>query len=306
MSNMAWPLACPECRNPVGSSDCLQDRLDCSQCGCALIRSQGIWDAFAPGRQQAFRPFLDDYTRIRKAEGRGSDSPDYYLNLPECPREHPVAWQWKIRRATYRKLLAGEVPCWKPGARVLDLGAGVGWLSHRLAQMGFRPCAVDLSRDDEDGLGAARHYRPRWPRMCAEFDRLPLADGVADVAVFNASLHYSGDYKRTLGEALRTLSGGGRLVVLETPVYRKEASGREMAAQRHADFQKRYGTASDALPSIEFLTWDWIAELGRDLGLKWQILRPFYGLKWHLRPFKARIKGTREPSQFVILSAPAP
>ncbi|HSR68309.1 MAG TPA: class I SAM-dependent methyltransferase [Acidobacteriota bacterium] len=306
MSGLDWPLACPQCRRPLGSTDTAQGQLQCSDCASRLHRDQGIWQALAAGREDHYRSFLRDYTRIRKAEGRGSDSPDYYLGLPECPPDHPMAWQWKIRRATYRTLRRRVLPRLQPGSRILDLGAGVGWLSHRLAQQGLRPCAVDLSDDPEDGLGAARHYRPDWPRVRAEFDRLPFPESCADVALFNASLHYSTDYRRTLSESLRVVRGGGRLIVLETPVYRKEASGRQMAARRHADFEKRFGTPSDALASIEFLTWDWIGELGRSLGLKWRVLRPFYGWKWHLRPLKARLKGTREPSQFVILTAQIP
>lgn len=306
MSGLEWPLACPQCRRTLGSTGAPQDHLQCPDCPCSLRRRQGIWQAFAPGREQRYRTFLRDYTRIRKAEGRGTDSPDYYLGLPQCPPQHPIAWQWKIRRATYRTLQRRVLPRLAPASRMLDLGAGVGWLSYRLAQQGLSPCAVDLSDDPQDGLAAARHYRPGWPRVRSEFDRLPFPECCADAALFNASLHYSTDYRRTLLESLRVVRGGGWLIVLETPVYRRESSGRQMAARRHADFQERFGTPSDALASMEFLTWDWIGDLGRDLGLKWRVLRPFYGLKWHLRPLKALLRGTREPSQFVILASRVP
>src|SRR5262249_56941629 len=138
--------------------------------------------------------------------------------------------------------------------RVPELGAGVGWLSYRLAELGHHPFAVDLSTEDRDGLGAARHYEPPWPRVQAEFDRLPLADGQADVVIFNASLHYSTDYRITLGEALRVLRPAGKVVILESPLYRHDHSGRRMVAERHAAFERSYGTRSDSVPSIEYLT----------------------------------------------------
>ncbi|MEE8585270.1 MAG: class I SAM-dependent methyltransferase, partial [Acidobacteriota bacterium] len=189
------------------------------------------------------------------------------------------------------------------GLKILDLGAGVGWLSHRLAGLGHHTCAVDLSLDDQDGLGAARHFSPSWPRLQAEFDRLPIASESVDAVLYNSSLHYSTDYRITLGEALRVLRPDGWLAVLESPLYRHEESGRRMAAQRQADFKRRYGTPSDAIPSLEFLTWGMLDELANQLGIQWKVVRLWYGLKWALRPWKARLRGTREPARFVILLA---
>ena len=157
--------------------------------------------------------------------------------------------------------------------------------------------------DDRDGLTAARHYAPSWPRLQAELDHLPLADSQADAAVFNASLHYSTDYLTTLREALRVLRPGGSLVILESPIYRKEESGRRMVAERHADFERRFGTRSEALPSIEYLTWERLDRLAEELGLRWSSIHTWYGWRWSMRPWIARLKRKREPSRFVILVA---
>ena len=86
-------------------------------------------------------------------------------------------------------------------AAILDLGAGTGWLSHRLARLGHYPCAVDLTIDRRDGLGAARHYTPDWPLVQSDFAHLPLGAAQVDMVVYNASLHYSIDYRTTLREA---------------------------------------------------------------------------------------------------------
>ena len=40
--------------------------------------------------------------------------------------------------------------------RVLDVGAGNSWLSHRLASFGHQVVAVDRLDDELDGLGAWR------------------------------------------------------------------------------------------------------------------------------------------------------
>jgi SAM-dependent methyltransferase len=139
--------------------------------------------------------------------------------------------------------------------------------------------------------------------MQAEFDRLPLSDGAADLVIFNASLHYSTDYAVTLGEALRVLVRGGSVIVLESPLYTKPESGQRMVAERHADFERRFGTRSEALPSREYLTWTEVAGLGRRLGVRFRAVTPWYGWRWAARPWVARFKRRREPSRFAILLA---
>jgi ubiquinone/menaquinone biosynthesis C-methylase UbiE len=183
------------------------------------------------------------------------------------------------------------------------VGSGVGWLSNRLAELGHRAHAVDLTVDPDDGLGAGRHFLHDFERYQAEMDRLPFADGVADMVVFNAALHYSTDYGHTIGEALRVLKPGGRVVVLETPLYRHDRAGRAMVAERHAKFEQQYGTRSEAIPSIEYLTPAMLDDLSRGLGLRWRFHRTWYGWSWAMRPWKARWQRKRPPSRFVVMVA---
>jgi len=300
-----WPLACPSCRQDLGPLSAHRGRgeVRCPSCGLVAPCVEGIWRFLPPAAVARFAPFLADYTHIRHAEQRGSDDPAYYLGLPDCPPDHPIAAQWALRRRTFATFTRRVLPRLGRSLRVVDLGAGVGWLSHRLAQLDHHPMAVDLTTDDRDGLGAARHYRPAWPRVQADFDRLPLAAGAADLVIFNASLHYSTDYEVTLAEALRVLTTRGTVAILESPIYRRPESGRRMVEERRADFARRYGTRSEALPSRDYLTWEEVEDLGRRLGIRFQAVTPWYGWRWALRPWIARLRRHREPSRFAILLA---
>lgn len=240
------------------------------------------------------RLFLEQYGRIRAAEGRGSASESYYRALPFL--DDP---QWKIRATTFRYFTRHILPA-QP-CRVLDLGAGNGWLSNRLAELGHAPVAIDIFRDLRDGLDAAGHYITSFPRLEAEFDNLPLAPAQFDLAVFNASIHYSADYARTLSEVRRCLRPGGRIVILDSPVYKLRAHGEAMRTERQQLFERQYGFRSEALRSIEFLDEPMLTELARELRLVWTIHRPWYGLAWHMRPVIAGLKGRRPPSRFWIL-----
>ena len=66
---------------------------------------------------------------------------------------------------------------------------------------------------------------------------------------------------------------------------------------------KRYGFPSDELKSLEYLTDQRLGTLERRFDIQWQTHRPFYGMRWHMRPLLARLRGTRKPSRFRIYSA---
>ena len=158
-------LRCPRCGNAI-------DALDCAVCGFSIAMDDGIAHALLPESAARLARFIADYERIRTSEGRGSESEAFYLALPYRDTTARDRDQWRMRARSYdyivRRLLAGS--------RVLDLGAGNGWMSFRLALAGYQPAAVDLLTNDRDGLGAARHYRTRlpnlFPRFQAEIRRL--------------------------------------------------------------------------------------------------------------------------------------
>jgi SAM-dependent methyltransferase len=251
--------------------------------------------------------FLEDYVKIRHAEGRGSQDSAYYLALPYRDITGRLQDQWSMRAASWRYLERRVLPSiekqFRRPLRIADLGAGNCWLSYRLALRGHHPVAIDILGDSLDGLAAGRHYQSpaAFPRINAEFDDLPLARGSLDLAIYNASIHYSTDYRRTLREVRRCLRPGGCFLIVDSPIYRRREHGERMRQERHRQFQSTYGFASDTLPSIEYFDREMLAELSRDLGVSWRVYRPWYGWQWALRPWKAWWHGRRPPSRFWIL-----
>jgi SAM-dependent methyltransferase len=254
---------------------------------------------------------MKEYQAVRQAEKRGSQTADYYLALPYHDLSGHNQQQWAIRGRTYayleKKILPDLKASASKGLRVLDLGAGNGWMSYRLALLGHEPVAVDLLTSDMDGLGAAVHYqgvlKNLFPRFQAELDHLPFVENQFDVAVFNASFHYSENYRETLREVVRCLRPRGKVIIADTPWYSRDESGRTMVRERQAYFTKLYGFPSDGIASMEYLTDERLDELASGFGLKWQIFTPFYGVGWAMRPFIAKLKNKREPSRFRIYVA---
>jgi SAM-dependent methyltransferase len=137
-------------------------------------------------------------------------------------------------------------------------------------------------------------------------DHLPFQDAQFDIAIFNASFHYSQDYGITLREALRCLRRGGMVAIVDSPWYSREESGRQMVSERRAAFLRLYGTASDAIEHREYVTDKCMRELEAAFGIRWEIHSPHYGFRWAARPLVAGLLRRREPSRFQIYTARKP
>jgi ubiquinone/menaquinone biosynthesis C-methylase UbiE len=309
----ALSFRCPVCHATLGPVEVGEPEASssCRECGFLVAKAGGIWRALAPMRELYYSRFVTEYTAIRAREGRGSDGSDYYLALPFRDLTGRNTWQWKIRARSFEFFSMRVLPMIEarrgPRLRVLDIGAGNGWLSYRLSLRGHASVAVDLLDNHQDGLGAAWHYERQLtlPFVCVqtEMDNLPFGDAQFDIAVFNASFHYSENYSRTLREAIRCLRPGGEVIVMDSPFYCRDDSGRAMVLEKHATFQQQHGYRSDSIRSLEFLTPQILADLEQACGLRWRIGRPWYGLSWASRGWKAKLRGRREPAKFYVFSA---
>jgi len=265
----------------------------------SLLKVDGIWRFLLPEREEQYARFIRDYEAVRRFEGRGSADESYYRTLP-----YHTTSDWKIRAASFNAFVNQViVPIERTGKRlrILDMGAGNGWLSNRLASRGHAVAAIDLTINDFDGLGCYRFYGSTFMPVQAEFDYLPFPDQLFDIILFNASLHYSVNYEQTLHEALRALGVDGKLVVLDSPVYRDAGSGSSMVREREEQFTQRYGFPSNHLQSENYLTYSRLQEIESKLNLEWKFITPFYNLKWILRPITARLLRHREPAKFHVI-----
>ena len=251
------------------------------------------------------RAFWHEYARHRAAEGRGA------LDAAALPyvSSGPLARQWSVRARSWEAFVRhvlrpaqqrADVRALGP-LRVLDLGAGNGWLAHRAAVAGAAAIALDVRDDRVDGLGAAPPGSA-IERVVASFDAIPIRRDQFDVVVFNASLHYAEDLGEALREARRVARVGARIVVLDSPFYAADAHGDAMVREKRANAEREFGSRAAALLAltcVEYLTRDRLAGASRGVRLgPWHRHRVRYPLWYELRRVGAMLRGERPPSRF--------
>lgn len=305
-SRQAIRLRCPQCAAEaalleVRDDAVPEDTMHCQNCFRKIQKIAGVWRMFTAEQQKRFAPLLQDYEHMRREEGRGSDDPALYLALPFADLTGNFTEQWRMRARSFRylerKLMPQLANLLGPSLRILDIGAGSGWLSYRLALAGHRPAAVNIYANAFDGLEAAAAFaavvEDFFPRFQADMDRLPFENAQFDIAIFNASLHYSTSYMRTIREAMRCLRPGGSILIVDSPTCGHATAGEAMRAKRARRFE--CDGPGHTPPSRQYLTDEDLEELST-LGIRWTRHLPWFGV----RPWAARIMRRREPRQFYI------
>jgi SAM-dependent methyltransferase len=124
-----------------------------------------------------------------------------------------------------------------PAIRVADLGCGEGYLTVETSRWASRVIAVDRSAEV---LKRARTLASRrrvsnviWKR--GELEKLPIRDGAVDVALLSQALHHAADPALAIREAVRILSPGGRVLILDLREH-GEAWVRERLGDRWLGF----------------------------------------------------------------------
>ncbi len=330
--NALFDFVCPICLSPLETISTRE--LRCPSDATTFCQIDGVWRLMRPDRIAYYKRFVKEYETIRRAEGRGSSESAYYRALPLVDLTGRMTDAWRIRAASFRALIdqviapleTGRVVASPVGAKqspdidsgiasaqktrlamttaslkILDLGAGNGWLSYQLAKRGHALGAVDLLTNSADGLGAHVNYDARFTPIQAEFDHLPLSEHQVDIAIFNSSFHYAVNYETSLAEAWRVVKPNGCVVILDSPVYSNAASGKQMLREQREQFERAYGFPSNAIASEGFLTFARLDALAASTKTEWRLIHPAYGWRWMMRQWIARVRARREPAWFMLI-----
>ncbi|MDP2905303.1 MAG: class I SAM-dependent methyltransferase [Candidatus Omnitrophota bacterium] len=103
-----------------------------------------------------------------------------------------------------------------PGKKACDLGCGTGNVTRRLLDAGCEVTAVDLSAEMLEEMNKKMTDKNNLNTFCVNIDRfLQGGSDKYDIITINAVLHHMPDYLDTISLAMRRLSGGGMLYLVD-------------------------------------------------------------------------------------------
>jgi ArsR family transcriptional regulator len=98
---------------------------------------------------------------------------------------------------------------------IADLGCGTGTVAQSLAPFVDRVIAVDESNAMLSAARKRLHGQGNVDIRDGRLEALPLSESEVDVALLFLVLHYAAEPARVIGEAVRILKPGGRLLILD-------------------------------------------------------------------------------------------
>lgn len=245
---------CPRCRGRLA----LESRTDgggagepvtagalrCAGCDAVYRVADGVAHLIVEREEiGAFKRQEIEGWACRAESGRGQQiERALWTRLPHVDGLAPEdgSLHWREAALSFPVALALLEP--RPGRRVLEVGAAVGWASHQIARRGAEVIATDICAGPLQEAGHFLEHGPYFERLCADAEHLPLADETFDAVFCCAAIHHFENPGRLLGEVARVLRKGGRFVAINEPNRPLQRSERSLlgapdaVTQLHLEF----------------------------------------------------------------------
>jgi len=289
----SW-LGCPVCQNALSQQE---NGLYCSNDDLSFPLEDGILRLMPAEQREEADAFAAEYRDRREEQGWRSLTAEEMAALPTIP---PGGWDkiyWPVRHKSFQALIPWfnqAVDGRTRPLRVVDMVAGVGWLAGRLAMEAnerVELVALDLSRDDAFGLGAAGRLRQEMDLpltlVQGDIEKPPFQQKSVDLLIYNASLHYAGDIGACLANAANLLRKGGAVVIMDSPISTGPVtaiSGPSQGVGAKTE-KKKTGRSGRQLPNDE------VVQALTEAGLAYESTSIWRGLRWQVRQWRMRVIG---------------
>lgn len=193
---------------------------------------------FACDNEEEAASFEDIYIRLRDQEKR-LYTDEEVARLPDIDANHIHSKEWRIRKNSVNRLVAYLAKRKEP-LKILEIGCGNGWLSHRLSKIKHTEVTgLDINLPELNQAARAFAHLNNLQFIYGDVRQGVLGSEKFDVIVFAASLQYFSSFSATIATALQHLNAGGEVHIIDTIFYRDDEI--EQARQRTYDYLRGLG-----------------------------------------------------------------
>lgn len=157
------------------------------------------------------------YVKLRDAEGRIITNAELQ-QLPYLPATSQHYKEWQLRAGNFERL-KNYLSKKGKGLRILEIGCGNGWLSHRLFQEGHTVTGLDLNLIELEQAEATFGTEDRLQWVYADILKDTLPFSPFDIILFAASIQYFADVQQVLNSMLPLLKQGGEMHLYDSIFY---------------------------------------------------------------------------------------
>lgn len=177
-------------------------------------------------------PFEKAYLNLRSRENRLL-SDDVVKMLPDIDKSHPNKKEWEMRKSSLYKVIQSLKK--SSAKRVLELGCGNGWFSHKVAtSLQVEICAIDVN--EVELIQGARVFN-NDENLCfayADISTSVFEPDKFDAIILGSSVQYFSSLEILFGRLFDLLESDGSIYIVDSPFYPSKSEA-ENARKRSVD-----------------------------------------------------------------------
>ncbi|HEV7780207.1 MAG TPA: methyltransferase domain-containing protein [Chitinophagaceae bacterium] len=172
-----------------------------------------------PRQDSADALFEEKYISLRQKEKR-LYTDEELARLPLIEQNNLHYKEWRIRQQSCNRLV-NYLGKKKGPLKILEVGCGNGWLSHRLSMVsGTFVTAIDINAFELRQAARVFAGVPGLQFIYGSIDSPELVNRHFDIIVFAASIQYFRSLTDTLDHSMLLLKPGGEIHILDSRLYR--------------------------------------------------------------------------------------
>ena len=191
-----------------------------------------------PNKNTANELFEENYIGLRQKEKR-IYADEELSQLPFVPSGNLHYKEWRIRQRSCNKLVT-YLTRRKSPLKILEVGCGNGWLSHRLSAVsGAFVTGIDINAFELHQAARVFAGVPGLQFIYGSLCSPELVNRRFDMIVFAASIQYFRSLEETIGQCMQRLKPGGEIHILDSHLYKIDELA--PATERTAQYYKELG-----------------------------------------------------------------